>query len=149
MTLTDEQISRALDGTYLSGMFDYITIWDHNKPSIEVRPTPELRELAGLFHALGREAGLMEAAAICDQQHDRVRTSTGAARADACSKAILAAIPSPPNIGEGEQVCEWWEEDEGCWATSCGELWTFIDGGTEENRMKFCHGCGKRLKVKE
>jgi len=65
------------------------------------------------------------------------------------ANAILALIPSPPNIGEGERVCEWTYDHEDRWDSSCGTSWTFISGGPEENGVKFCHGCGKRLKVKE
>jgi hypothetical protein len=43
------------------------------------------------------------------------------------------------------EVCTWkldgW--DEGIWQSSCGEAWSFIDGGPVENRVRFCHGCGK------
>ena len=44
-------------------------------------------ELEAFFHAaqaLEREA----CAKVCDEQHDRARTSTGAHRADACAAAI-------------------------------------------------------------
>lgn len=58
---------------------------------------------------------------------------------------LLAAAPQPP----GEAVsCEWTSSDDpdmGWWETSCGEAWTFIDGGPAENKMKFCPYCGKPL----
>lgn len=38
--------------------------------------------------------------------------------------------------------CVWAEDIEGNWETACGEMFTFIDGGPEENRVKFCHYCG-------
>ena len=37
-----------------------------------------------------RAAALEEAAEVCDRQHDRARTSPGAARANACADAIRA-----------------------------------------------------------
>lgn len=46
-------------------------------------------------------------------------------------------------------VCEWRHiENEGAWASGCGEYWMFTDGGPAENRYKFCHGCGKPVRVK-
>lgn len=33
------------------------------------------------------------------------------------------------------------------WESSCGEAWSFIDGGPEENRVRFCQGCGKPVTV--
>lgn len=42
-----------------------------------------------------RAAILEEAASVCDAQHDRARTSPGAARADACARAIRALGAQP------------------------------------------------------
>lgn len=42
----------------------------------------------------------------------------------------------------------WWEYDEdGAWETGCGRSWIFIDGGPEDNTVRFCPGCGKRVVV--
>jgi hypothetical protein len=40
-----------------------------------------------------------------------------------------------------------WEEDEmgGVFDTKCGNRFEFIDGGPEENGMKYCPYCGKVL----
>lgn len=142
MTLTDEQISRALDGTYLGRMFDYITIWEGDESRIEVRPTPELRELAGIFHTLGREAGLREAAGIANTLFARKSYKSVGAK---LSEAILAVIPSPPNIGEGEQ-CEWTQvpiQGRTMWQTSCGYL------VNSRHDASVCRHCSKPIKVKE
>jgi hypothetical protein len=47
------------------------------------------------------------------------------------------------------EPCQWHQEDDdtGAWASGCGELWSFIDGGPNENRVRFCHGCGKPVEV--
>lgn len=45
-----------------------------------------LHRFAALVAAHERE----QCAKVCDEQHDRARTSTGAARADACAAAIRA-----------------------------------------------------------
>ena len=52
------------------------------------------------------------------------------------------AISAEPAV---QDVCEWDFDDEYevVWESSCGELWSFIDGGPKENRVRFCHGCGK------
>ena len=31
--------------------------------------------------------------------------------------------------------------------SACGEKWSFIDGGPAENRVRFCQGCGKPVKL--
>lgn len=45
--------------------------------------------------------------------------------------------------------CEWHKDcdDTDEWESSCGETWVFLDGGPEENRVKFCQGCGKPVKL--
>jgi len=52
----------------------------------------------------------------------------------------------PSQAGE---PCEWTLDDDesGTWASSCGELWSFIDGGPAENRVTYCHHCGKRAAI--
>jgi hypothetical protein len=46
-------------------------------------------------------------------------------------------------------TCEWSPEDDdtmpGTYRSDCGELWSFIDGGWKENRVRFCHGCGGKV----
>jgi hypothetical protein len=56
----------------------------------------------------------------------------------------LYAAPQPK-----AEPCQWHQEDDdtGAWASGCGELWSFIDGGPNENRVRFCHGCGKPVEV--
>ncbi|VWD20204.1 hypothetical protein [Burkholderia contaminans] len=48
-----------------------------------------------------------------------------------------------------DRECEWRcdDIDNGIWESSCGESWSFIDGGPVENRMLFCHRCGGKLKT--
>lgn len=62
-------------------------------------------------------------------------------------RAMLQAAPAEP-----QPTCAWREEDPwgpmpDTYATSCGELWSFTDGGPAENRVKFCHRCGKPVEV--
>lgn len=55
-----------------------------------------------------------------------------------------AAPDRAPSI-DSATVCTWTLDDDesGTWASSCGELWSFIDGGPKENRVSYCHHCGK------
>lgn len=43
--------------------------------------------------------------------------------------------------------CTWTEDADGVWHTECGEAWTFECDGPKENRVTFCHHCGRRVKV--
>lgn len=59
--------------------------------------------------------------------------------------AILAVNPS---LDEGEaRECVWTEDTDGLYETSCGRSWTFIEGGPEANRVHYCHGCGKPVRI--
>lgn len=57
-------------------------------------------------------------------------------------KAAPGASPQP---SQARETCEWTLDDDesGTWSSSCGELWSFIDGGPKENRVTYCHHCGK------
>ncbi|BBE09579.1 Uncharacterized protein MCB1EB_1418 [Mycoavidus cysteinexigens] len=50
---------------------------------------------------------------------------------------------------EGFETCEWQREDNerNTWRSSCGELWSFVEGGPIENRVVFCQYCGKGLEL--
>lgn len=45
-------------------------------------------------------------------------------------------------------VCKWTpaDLDEGTWETNCGELFTFLVGGPEENGFSYCPYCGDTLR---
>lgn len=49
--------------------------------------------------------------------------------------------------------CVWSAEDDdnmpGTYASSCGELWTFTEGGPIENGVTFCHHCGNKVELGE
>ena len=49
-----------------------------------------LAHFAALARAAGEQAEREACAKVCDEQHDRARTPPGAARADACARAIRA-----------------------------------------------------------
>lgn len=50
-----------------------------------------------------------------------------------------------------DEPCTWTLDDElsETYASRCGELWSFIDGGPIENRVRYCHHCGRPVKLGE
>ena len=55
-----------------------------------------------------------------------------------------------PTVGFREpEPCEWKQErgSSEVWETSCGEAFYFVDGGPEDNGMKYCPYCGHPLEV--
>jgi hypothetical protein len=47
-----------------------------------------------------------------------------------------------------DEICRWTLDVDTCsYDTECGEKWQFFEGTPEENRVVFCHGCGKRVSV--
>jgi hypothetical protein len=58
-----------------------------------------------------------------------------------CAHDLRAAL-----AGAGAVACDWTLDDgpwHTIWESACGQSWSFVDGGPEDNRVSFCHGCGK------
>jgi hypothetical protein len=55
-----------------------------------------------------------------------------------------------PGIGKvncySVKSCTWKEDDDGNWATKCGNLYVTNYGTPRENKMKFCCFCGNKLR---
>ena len=70
------------------------------------------------------------------QYRDRKRTALTAAKQAQSERAPLS--------------CTWTQEDDfdmpGVYHTSCGEMWSFTEGGIKENNTKFCPHCGGGIK---
>lgn len=62
-------------------------------------------------------------------------------------KRVLVAVLDRI-IPETSASCAWTEDEDGVWATACGESFVFTDGGPVENRARFCPYCGRSLEVK-
>lgn len=46
-------------------------------------------------------------------------------------------------------VCVWtYEPLDDAWDSACGEKWQFLADGPVENKVRFCHGCGRPVKVR-
>ena len=71
--------------------------------------------------------------------------------ADELRSSVRCSLTDARNMGyneaPGAAICEWAQDDEGNWGTSCGNLHAFIDDGPVENNHKFCPYCGGRLEV--
>ncbi len=50
------------------------------------------------------------------------------------------------------KTCEWKVHDDvhmpGTYETECGQLWSFVDGGLNENKTRYCHHCGGLIEVR-
>ena len=75
--------------------------------------------------------------------------STGASSFDnriMSIRALRAALANAEPTG-----CTWTKDPDfemgDTYDSSCGEKWSFIDGGPTENRVRFCQGCGKPVKL--
>lgn len=46
-----------------------------------------------------------------------------------------------------ESICNWREDKDGNWESDCGQVWYFLEYPSKpsENKMHFCHTCGKDL----
>lgn len=62
---------------------------------------------------------------------------------------LLAYGAAQRLAGQQRETCTWTEQDDkdmpGTYTSSCGEMWSFIDGGVKENRVTYCHHCGGKV----
>jgi hypothetical protein len=64
-----------------------------------------------------------------------------------CNRCVEAGRHAKREATSPEDgTCEWTDDPSG-WQTGCGRDWQFIDDGPVENRMDYCMGCGKRVRV--
>lgn len=56
-------------------------------------------------------------------------------------------LPAPPSVHASATTatCTWTSDDDGLWTTDCGNAYSFVWDGPEDNGQKFCGYCGKRL----
>lgn len=48
-------------------------------------------------------------------------------------------------VKAGGRVCEWTEDTEGTFVTSCGNYFQFTADGPKENKFQFCPYCGGKI----
>ena len=47
---------------------------------------------------------------------------------------------------ENEKTCTWKRDDiDDMWETECGQGWTMLEGGLEDNKVKYCPYCGCKI----
>ena len=63
-------------------------------------------------------------------------------------KAERDALNSPviPDGSAGTN-CIWSTDSDGIWLGDCGVTWQFFDDGPDENGLKYCPSCGKKISV--
>lgn len=65
------------------------------------------------------------------------------------TKQLLAYGAAQRLAGRERETCTWTEQDDkdmpGTYTSSCGEMWSFTDGGVKENRVTYCHHCGGKV----
>jgi len=58
------------------------------------------------------------------------------------------SIPAPQAVPAG---CEWTQDTQyesgDTYYSACGEAWVFNDGGPTDNRVSYCHHCGKKVQL--
>ena len=109
-------------------------------------PEPEVIGVAGWCDdGIGYTADQMQAAYQAGE--DRLR-----ALLTSQSRAYDSGYQAGRDSMKAE-LCAWTLDDDfdmgDTYHSSCGELWSFIDGGLKENNVRFCHGCGKAVEIKE
>lgn len=109
---------------------------------------------AGFIAAIGRCANC-QAALDCAQPQAEPKSGARSfqtyGEVNAYSKGYYAGkkAATQAQAGAVPLTCEWTHNaDDSFWDTECGQSWRFDDGGPKENRMNFCHCCGKTLRIK-
>lgn len=102
--------------------------------------------------ASGAVQVLREAASDALQLLERIVEGKEWGAVEEYMDALRAALSAAPGADGGEGYCIWQEEDPdgympGTYASACGELWAFTEGGPTENNVRFCQGCGKPIEV--
>ena len=64
----------------------------------------------------------------------------------------LLAYGAAQRLAASERgTCTWTEQDDKdmpcTYESSCGEMWSFTDGGIKENRVTYCHHCGGKIAI--
>ena len=90
-------------------------------------------------------AYINEIAAVAQDENDGLEPGSGLVCINVqTARAIAALIERLGDKGE----CEWLHDpDDDAWDSDCGERWCFIDDGPKENRVTYCHGCGRKVRA--
>lgn len=89
---------------------------------------------------------------------DRITRANDACRAEMLKNGKSASTELPnhselstdsPVIPDGSAGtnCIWSTDSDGIWLGDCGVTWQFFDDGPDENGLKYCPSCGKKISV--
>ena len=78
---------------------------------------------------------------------EMIRDYDARIRAEALAAMAPCIVAYESALKDKAGECAWREGPEGYWSTSCGRSWTFIEGGPKDNRVHYCHGCGKPVRI--
>ena len=60
--------------------------------------------------------------------------------------ALDSAERQIAKLKEEQKQCNWKQDDEGNWETTCGNMFVIAEGTPSENDMNYCCYCGGLLK---
>ena len=132
----------------------------HGQAGGELLPQLTANELAGILNE--RDAAIAAASAVPPCQNESMGQHACKNRAqcwEPCGELGHSAEHArvsrrtPPSAAMQPLTCIWTEQDDddmpGTYASACGEMWSFNDGGVVENNVRFCQGCGKPVEVRD
>lgn len=56
-------------------------------------------------------------------------------------------VSKPYKLAKSPEICTWSSDSEGLWLGGCGVTWVLFDNGPNENGLKYCPSCGKKVSV--
>lgn len=81
------------------------------------------------------------------RQEDVAQTTGSITPRGRVRAAVVAAIEQLTK----DAACTWTQDPDfemgDTWDSSCGEKWSFVDGGPEQNRVRYCHACGGKVGI--
>jgi hypothetical protein len=124
------------------------TVLDALQAARDISPT--VQYTAYYENALAIINQMMQAEPVARSLNEAVGTVLeGWTLPDGARKTLEAAYYQAPHAVPA--ICEWKKDPDyemgDTYHSSCGELWSFIDGGPKENRVSYCHHCGKPVKL--
>lgn len=87
----------------------------------------------------------------CLERIDKLKTSQRRFGISIFEEEYLEALEiALPVLEHHSNSCSWaYDENDHYWSSSCGEGWSFNDGGPVENKVKFCQGCGRSVVLEQ
>lgn len=73
------------------------------------------------------------------------RLTFGSANGSIMKKCILSELEAAPEGEPAPATCLWTYNPDGYWQTACGDQFCITEGTPAENRMRYCHYCGRQI----